>query len=110
MKVYMKELSLEKCKTKAAQIIKDLESISYLMPLPMSFLIKQEYGNDPFLILISCLLSLRSRDTVTYPICIELFKKAKTPQQLLKIPPRDLERIIHPLGFYKNKARILHEV
>ena len=76
----------------------------------MSDLIKKQYHDDPFLILISCLLSLRARDVVTYPICVELFKKARTPQQFLKIPRKELERMIHSIGFYRNKANSIYSV
>lgn len=78
--------------------------------LPMSLLIKQEYAGDPYLILISCLLSLRSRDTQTYPIAQELFKTVRTPQEMLEIPIKQLEEIIKSIGFYHRKAHILKEV
>ncbi len=69
-----------------------------------------EFGHDPFLILISCLLSLRAKDSVTIHICRDLFNKAKTPQEILAIPKAQLEKIIYKIGFYRNKAQILHEV
>lgn len=97
-------------KKKVLIVISFLEHITHDMVRPMSERIRDEYHKDPFLILISCLLSLRARDTATYPVSVALFKKAKTPQELLKIPLSDLERIIYPIGFYKNKARTLHSV
>ena len=54
-----------------------------------------EFGRDPFLILISCLLSLRTRDATSVAVSKQLFKKAKTPQELLAIPTQELEKIIH---------------
>ncbi len=80
------------------------------MVQPMSFFIAYHYKNDPFLILISCLLSLRARDVVTLPISQKLFLKARTPQELLKIPIAELEKIVYPLGFYRQKARTLRSV
>jgi len=68
------------------------------------------YGKDPFLILISCLLSLRTRDTVTLPVSLKLFSYARTPTDLLKIPVSQLEKIIYPVGFYKRKSKLLHEI
>jgi endonuclease III len=65
---------------------------------------------DPFLILICCLLSLRSKDTVTINVCNDLLKLAKTPQEILNIPLQKLEKIIFKIGFYKNKAKVLHNV
>jgi len=69
-----------------------------------------EYGKKPFLILVSCLLSLRSKDLVTIHICRNLFEIAKTPQELLSIPQNKLEKNLFTGGFYKNKAKVLLEV
>ncbi|MBD3273456.1 endonuclease III [Candidatus Dependentiae bacterium] len=76
-------------------------------------LIKQiiiKHNKDPFLILICCLLSLRSKDIVTINVCNDLIKKAQTPKEILNIPLRELEKIIFKIGFYKNKAKVLHKV
>ncbi len=70
----------------------------------------KNYGQDPFLILICCLLSLRSKDTVTIHVCNDLLKIAKTPKEILAIPTDKLEKIIFKIGFYKNKAKTLHKV
>lgn len=98
-------------KTKRAiAIINILRTATKGMTQPMSELIAQQYNNDPFLILISCLLSLRARDAMTYPVCLALFKKIRTPQQFVDIPLQELETAIHAIGFYKKKAITLKEV
>lgn len=102
--------SLVSKKERAQQIIKALKKATQNIPEPMSNMIKKEYHNDPFLILISCLLSLRSRDTVTYPVSKELFKKAQTPQQFIEMPLDDLEKLIHRIGFYRRKAQTIKEM
>lgn len=68
------------------------------------------FDKDPFLILISCLLSLRAKDSISLPISLKLFQLAKTPQELLVIPRIKLEKMIHSVGFYHQKARTLHAV
>ena len=68
------------------------------------------YGRDPYLILMSCLLSLQTRDSVTLPVSIELFKVAKTPQEMLQVSRADIEQIIKSINYYKTKAQRLHEV
>lgn len=77
---------------------------------PMSRKLIQDFGREPYLILVGCLLSLRSRDTVTYAVCRDLFDKARTPQQMLEISQHELEAIIHKIGFFRRKARIIQEV
>lgn len=77
---------------------------------PMSVSIAQAHPQNPFPVLISCLLSLRCKDTVTHPVSLKLFEKATTPEQLLQIPLPDLENIIYSINYYKKKAVLLHEV
>ena len=92
------------------EIIFQLKIATKNMPEPMVSQIVKLYGRDPFLILISCLLSLRSRDTATFPIVKNLFSLAKTPAQILNISINNLEIILKSLGFYKRKAQVLHNV
>lgn len=68
------------------------------------------YREDPFTTLISCLLSLRTKDTVTRSASQRLFQLARTPTQLLALPPARIERAIFPVGFYRTKARTIREV
>lgn len=90
--------------------IKEWQEYTKDLPDTLSDKIKKEYANDPYLMLMSCLLSLRTRDIVTYPICVRLFQHAKTPQEMLHIPVEKLEKLIHGIGFSKRKARTLHHV
>ena len=60
--------------------------------------------NDPYLVLIACILSLRTNDKTTYPATLRMLKLAKTPEQMAKVKVEDLEKAIYPVGFYKNKA------
>ncbi len=69
-----------------------------------------EWGQDPFLILVSCLLSLRTKDTVSLPASKRLFQFAKTPKQIIQLPISTIEQIIYPVGFYRKKSKLLHEI
>jgi len=63
---------------------------------------------DPFLTLISCLLSLRTRDEVTARASERLFALAKTPETMLTLKREEIEAAIYPVGFYRRKtAQIL---
>lgn len=66
-------------------------------------------GRDPFLILVSCILSLRTRDTIAATVAGRLFSKAATPAALSRLRARDLEAIIHSVNYYRNKAKVIHE-
>lgn len=80
------------------------------MPPTLTESLVDDFGCDPYLILISCLLSLRNRDASTLPICRKLFKVAKTPEEILAISVNELETMIFSIGFYRNKAKLLHSV
>jgi len=65
---------------------------------------------DPFKVLISCILSLRTRDEVTKGASKRLFSKADTPKKILKLKTKEIERLIYPVGFYKTKAERLKTI
>ena len=98
---------LQKRIIKCIELIK--EATAGLRPTLTASLIK-DFGRDPYIILISCLLSLRARDTMTYPVSKALFARAKTPQELLQIDQKELEELFYPLGFYRVKAQRVKEV
>ena len=80
------------------------------MAKPASQEIVSRFGRDPYLVLISCILSLRTRDTVSLPASLRLFEHAQTPQQMLKLSLETIKRLIFPCGFYRNKAQTLHRI
>jgi endonuclease-3 len=66
--------------------------------------------HEPFVILISTLLSLRTKDEVTAEATERLFQLAATPQEMLKIPDEKIAETIYPVGFYQVKTRTIHHV
>ena len=60
--------------------------------------------NAPFKILISTVLSLRTKDKTTEEASLRLFKLADTPEKTLKLSRSTLEKTIYPVGFYRTKA------
>lgn len=65
---------------------------------------------DPYLVLIACILSLRTNDKTTYPATLRMLELAKTPEQMAKVDVNDLEKAIYPVGFYANKAKQIIEL
>lgn len=63
--------------------------------------------HDPFLVLISCILSLRTNDKTTYPATLRMLELGKTMQDFSKVKLEDLEKAIYPVGFYKTKAEVI---
>ena len=67
-------------------------------------------GKDPFRVLVSCILSLRTRDEVTAAASERLFALADTPQKLLSLDLNEIEKAIYPVAFYRNKAKTLLDI
>lgn len=66
--------------------------------------------NDPYCVLISTLLSLRTKDDVTLNASMRLFSAASNPEDMLKLTASEIENLIFPTGFYKTKAQRILEV
>jgi endonuclease-3 len=67
-------------------------------------------GQSPFRILISTLLSLRTRDTLTAVVSPRLFAVADTPEAMLELPEEQIAQLIYPVGFYRTKARTIRQI
>jgi endonuclease-3 len=65
----------------------------------------ERFDSDPFMILISTVLSARTKDVTTIPIVERLFKKYRTPKDFAKAPLKRLENEIYGVGFYRQKAK-----
>ncbi len=74
------------------------------LELPAVEKISNEQAEDPFQILIATLLSARTQDATTHAASTRLFKAARTPRTMAKLPVREIERLIYPVSFYRNKA------
>lgn len=62
---------------------------------------------DPFKVLVATILSARTKDETTAKAAAKLFKQAANLQQLAMLSTDELEKLIYPVGFYKNKAKFL---
>jgi len=69
-----------------------------------------EKNPDPFIVLISCILSLRTKDETTYPATMRMLELGRTPKEFLTVTQEQLEKAIYPVGFYKNKAKQILEI
>lgn len=66
--------------------------------------IAEEQQEDPFQVLIATMLSAQTRDAVTAESSRRLFRAARTPRAMAKLPVKRIERLIYPVSFYRNKA------
>ena len=92
-----------------AKMLRILRRQSEKWDAPIISLMAQQ-KEDPFLTLIGCILSLRTKDEVTALACERLFAKARTPEAMLALAPKTLEKLIYPVGFYRTKARVIRGI
>ncbi|MFC1703386.1 endonuclease III domain-containing protein [Candidatus Omnitrophota bacterium] len=66
--------------------------------------------HDPFHVLISCILSLRTKDDVTLKASRRLFSLAREPRAMSKLPVLKIAKTIYPVGFYRTKAKNIKQI
>lgn len=91
------------------KVLKILKAAVRKLPDPSVTLVGKKW-KSPYLVLISCLLSLRTKDETTLPASKRLFALAQTPADMIKLSIRDIERAIYPVGFYRTKARCIVDI
>lgn len=67
--------------------------------------IAEEQKGDPFRVLVATMLSAQTQDPVTFAASTRLFARAPTPAAMLRLDVKEIERLIYPVSFYRNKAR-----
>jgi endonuclease-3 len=72
--------------------------------------VAEHYQRDPWAILVSTIISLRTKDTVTLPVSQALLQKAPNPVHLAALPEEVLARLVYPAGFYRTKAAQLKKI
>jgi len=83
------------------------EAVHYQVPV-VDFIKMQT--NDPFKVLITTMLSARTKDQTTLGAAQRLFAKVKNFADLVKLSSKELEQLIYPVGFYKTKAKHLKQL
>ena len=66
--------------------------------------IAEEQQEDPFQVLIATMLSAQTRDPVTASASRRLFSVARTPRRMARLSRAEIQELIYPVSFYRNKA------
>ena len=75
------------------------------LELPAVEKISADQAEEPFQILIATILSARTQDATTHAASMRLFQRARTPRTMAALSVSDIEKLIYPVSFYRNKAR-----
>ncbi|MBN1756925.1 MAG: endonuclease III [Chitinispirillaceae bacterium] len=100
---------MEHYSTDIAKVYRLLEKEFHKHRMPVVELIELQ-TNDPFKVLITTILSARTKDQTTAAAAERLFKKISTPADLDRLAVDAIEKLIYPVGFYHDKARHLKEL
>jgi endonuclease-3 len=83
----------------------------YIKALKVPYVTQEADRNrDPFRVLISCILSLRTKDETTAAASQRLFEKADEPRAMLELDEKTIAQTIYPVGFYNNKAKTIRAI
>ena len=90
-------------------VIRKLKAVSTTWKLPIVGTFSTG-DNAPFKVLISTVLSLRTKDLTTEGASHRLFGLARTPDEMLGLSIAQIEKAIYPVGFYHTKAKNIHKI
>ena len=93
-----------------SRVMRCLEPAIERMEYPAVEKIANEQRSDPFHVLIATMLSAQTKDAVTLEASMRLFARASTPLTLGRVPLSEVESLIYPVSFYRNKARYVKEI
>lgn len=91
------------------RVMRRLEKAIGRMDDPAVEKIAEEQQGDPFRVLIATMLSAQTKDPVTFAASQRLFRRAATPAAMRRLRTREIETLIYPVSFYRNKARHVRE-
>lgn len=92
------------------QIIRILKTASRRFKTPFVTEASARLHKDPYSVLVSCILSLRTKDEITRATATRLLKAAPIPEKLARLSAKEIEKTIYPAGFYRRKAVVLKEI
>jgi endonuclease III len=79
-------------------------------PPAMLFELAAEGHDSAFEVLVACMISIRTRDETSLPVARRLFAQARTPAQMVALPPETIDTLIRECSFHYGKARQIHAI
>ncbi len=90
---------------KTLRVIKLIEKQAKSFKVP--WVTEESKSGEPYRVLISCILSLRTKDKTTAEASGRLFKMADSPRKMIQLSATRIQKLIYPVGFYRNKAKAI---
>ena len=91
------------------KVLRTLEKEVKNYKVPVAELVEAQ-TKEPFNVLLATILAARTNDKTTTAVVKKLFKEVKHPKDLRRLSEKDVQDLIYPVGFYRNKARQLKQL
>lgn len=79
-------------------------------PKAAMFELAEDGFDSPFEQLVACIISIRTYDEVMIPTARRLFEKARTPAEMVKLSPEEIDALIRTSTFHERKAAQVHVI
>ena len=79
-------------------------------PKAAMFELAEDGFDSPFEQLVACMISIRTYDEVSLPTARKLFARARTPAQMSKLTPEEIDSLINTSTFHERKAAQIHVI
>lgn len=66
--------------------------------------------SSPFEQLLACIISIRTKDETTLPVARHLFERARTPAEISRLTPTEIDELINQCTFHEPKSRQIHAI
>lgn len=93
-----------------SKVIKILRAEYKRFRTPYVTEVSERIRRDPFKVLVSCIISLRTKDDVTRDASERLFRLGESPKAIASLPIARIEKAIYPAGFYRTKAKVIRDI
>lgn len=87
-----------------------LRKVVQSLPRAAMFELAEEGYSSVFELLVACIISIRTRDETTLPVARQLFARARTPAEVSRLTPRQIDDLIRAATFHEAKARQIHDI
>jgi len=93
-----------------ALVMSRIREVMRQFPMAALFELADDGYRSPFELLVACIISIRTRDETTLPVARRLFERARTPAQVSRLMPTELDELINQCTFHESKARQIHAI
>lgn len=87
-----------------------IREVMHQFPQAALFELAEQGYRSPFEQLVACMISIRTKDETTLPVAHRLFKRARTPSEISRLTPQEIDELISQCTFHEPKARQIHAI